>query len=283
MFSDYCMNTRFAPSPSGFLHLGHAYAALVASAWGKPMRLRIEDIDHVVSRDHFVAAIYEDLDWLGLEYHPEVTFQQANIVRYQQALQKLQALDVVYPCFCSRTDIRRAQVTRAPHESGTRYPETCRVLSGQQRATLQQEKPFAYRLDATKAKALVGQPSYRDYRFGQKIADLSALGDMVIARKDGLISYHLAVVCDDAVEKIDLVTRGEDLLEMTPLHVVLQHLLELPTPDYLHHHLIKDAEGIRLAKRADSQAIRAYREQGFTPKQLWDLCPKPKIDFPAIL
>lgn len=283
MFSDYRMNTRFAPSPSGLLHLGHAYAALVASAWGAPMHLRIEDIDYVVSRENFTTAIYEDLAWLGLEYHPEVTFQQAKITRYQQALQKLQALDVVYPCFCSRTDIRRAQVTRAPHELGMRYPETCRAFSRQQRTTLQQEKPFAYRLDATKAEALVGQPSYQDYRFGQQQADLSGLGDMVIARKDGLISYHLAVVCDDAAEKIDLVTRGEDLLEVTPLHVVLQHLLKLPTPDYLHHHLIKDAAGVRLAKRMDSQAIRAYRDQGFSPEQLWDLCPKPKEDFPPIL
>ena len=243
------------------------------------MRLRIEDIDHVVCRDHFVHAIYEDLDWLGLSYHPEVTFQQPNIAVYQQALQKLQALEVVYPCFCSRTDIRRAQVARAPHESAVRYPGTCRNISISERQALQQEKPFAWRLDAAKAQTLVGQPEFHDYRFGKKWADLSALGDMVIARKDGLISYHLAVVCDDAVEKITLVTRGEDLLEMTSLHVVLQHLLGLPSPDYLHHHLVRDAEGVRLAKRADSQAIRSYREQGYTPEQLWDLCPKPKSDF----
>ena len=272
--------TRFAPSPSGLLHLGHAYAARIAHLWGNPMRLRIEDIDHVVCRDHYVAAIYDDLDWLGLSYHPEVTFQQPNISTYQTALGRLQQLEVVYPCFCSRTDIRRAQVARAPHQTGTRYPETCRALSVQQVQQMQQEKPFAWRLDATQAEKLVGRPQYHDYRFGHRQADLSALGDMVIARKDGLISYHLAVVCDDATEGITLVTRGEDLLEMTPLHVVLQHLLQLSTPDYLHHHLVRDSAGVRLAKRADSQAIRAYRDQGFSPAQLWDLCPKSASDFP---
>ena len=272
--------TRFAPSPSGFLHLGHAYAALVAHAWGQPMRLRIEDIDHMVCRNHFVTAIHEDLDWLGLDYHPEVTFQQSNIRHYQRALQRLQQLRVVYPCFCSRSDIRRAQVARAPHKTGTRYPGTCRSLTIPQRQALQQQKPFAWRLDATKAQALVGQAEFSDHRFGRKPADLSTLGDMVIARKDGLISYHLAVVCDDAQEGITLVTRGEDLLEITPLHVILQHLLELPTPDYLHHHLIRDSAGNRLAKRTDAQAIRAYRDRGLQPEQLWDLCPKPDSDFP---
>ena len=277
------MIPRFAPSPSGYLHLGHAYAAWVAAAWSDRMLLRIEDIDQTICRDEYREAIYADLDWLGIRYRPrwpEQVDQQSRLGVYQAALARLREMDVVYPCFCSRQDIRRAAITQAPHGMGIRYPGTCRGIDPAEAAELQQHKPFSFRLDAERAHALAGHGLFEDLRFGTRRADLATMGDMVIARKDGLISYHLAVVCDDADQAIELVTRGEDLLPVTDLHVMLQGLLGLPTPRYLHHHLQCDGEGVRLAKRADAESIRAHRRQGRTPARLWAMTPRAASDFP---
>lgn len=277
------MITRFAPSPSGLLHKGHAYAARVAYAWGSPMRLRIEDIDHVVCKTEFTTAIIEDMQWLGLEFAPEITYQQPKIPRYQALVKQLCAEGLLYPCFCSRTDIRRAQVARAPHGLGVLYPGTCRHLrKEQQQARIDKGESFAYRIDAGKAMQRVGGSHFHDYRFGKQSVDMEPLGDMVIARKDGLISYHLAVICDDADEDIELVTRGEDLLALTSLHVVLQRLLGFETPAYLHHHLVTDEEGRRLAKRDDARAVRSYREQGMSREEFWRMLPDFPKDFPKL-
>jgi glutamyl-Q tRNA(Asp) synthetase len=265
--------TRFAPSPTGYLHLGHAYAALFAAraAGGAPGRflLRIEDIDTGRCRPAFEAAILEDLAWLGLDWERPVLRQSERGPAYRAALARLEALGVLYPCFCTRKEIAReiARAGAAPQESGgpdgPPYPGTCRNLSAQEReARRTATGGAALRIDAAKAADLVGALSFTDEDAGEVSVDPLLLGDAVLARKDIGTSYHLAVVVDDADQEVSLVTRGRDLLPSTHLHRVLQALLGLPVPRYHHHPLISDEAGARLAKRNDARAIRTLREEG---------------------
>ncbi|WP_212523207.1 tRNA glutamyl-Q(34) synthetase GluQRS [Actibacterium sp. MT2.3-13A] len=280
------MRTRFAPSPTGPLHLGHAYAAILAHdmarAAGGEFLLRIEDIDRARARPEWEALIYEDLAWLGLSWEPPVMRQSARLPAYRAALDSLWARGLLYPCACRRRDIEEA--ARAPQEGapqhgpdGLVYPGTCRPAAAPS-GPLPADR--ALRLDMARAWASIGPAPMHFIETGAGPAGetgqiairreqaLSGIGDIVLARRDMGTSYHLSVVIDDAAQGITHVTRGADLFEATAIHVLLQRLLGLPTPLYHHHRLIRDEHGRRLAKRDDARAIRKYREDGLSPAEI---------------
>ncbi len=274
------MRTRFAPSPTGYLHLGHAHAALFAFAQGGRFVLRIEDIDPLRCRPHFTDAILQDLEWLGLRWEEPVRHQSQHMDEYQSALDILRKLGVLYPCFCTRSQIQGeiARSVHAPHgpaqigPDGAHYPGTCRVLSPLERDhRLEQGQAYCLRLDVAKAAKIVGAVTWTDLGLGTQTATPEIFGDVVLARKDTPASYHLAVVVDDALQTIDLVTRGQDLRDATHIHRLLQALLDLPTPLYRHHGLILGPDGRRLAKRDQSQTLGSLRRQGFTPQQVKEM------------
>lgn len=269
--------TRFAPSPTGLLHLGHAYAALFAERAvreaGGRFLLRIEDIDQGRARAEFEAAIEEDLAWLGLEWETPVRRQSEHFDDYRKALDQLADTGVLYPCFCTRADIR-AEIARAgvaPHTAakgpdGPLYPGTCRNLAvAERRDRIEAGEPHALRLDSGRAARIVGALAWRDLRKGQVVVRSELFGDVVLARKDVPTSYHLAVTLDDHIQGVTLVTRGDDLFESSHVHRLLQALLGLDAPDYYHHQLIRDAAGQRFAKRDQSVTLRALRQSGQSP------------------
>jgi len=268
--------TRFAPSPTGLLHLGHAYAALVA--WraarqgGGRFLLRIEDIDAARCREEFVAAIEVDLAWLGIDWDGEVRRQSQHFADYRAALDRLETAALVYPCFCTRAAIK-AEIARAldaPHgPDGPLYPGTCRGLAPAERARrIAAGENFALRLNVAKALARSGPLAWEDEVRGRVAADPAALGDVVLARKDTPASYHLAVTVDDALQGVTLVTRGVDLFAATHLHRLLQALLELPVPRYRHHPLLTDPSGRRYAKRDRALTLSSLRESGKSPEEV---------------
>jgi glutamyl-Q tRNA(Asp) synthetase len=265
--------TRFAPSPTGRLHLGHAYSALVASGAARAgengiFLLRIEDIDTSRCRADFEAGIYDDLAWLGLTWPEPVRRQSEHFERYHDFLHVLEEGDLTYPCFCTRKDIQAevASADRAPHGlDGALYPGTCKHLSRAEReARIEAGTPYALRIHMDRAVRMTGPLSFTDQRFGEVAVDAIGCGDVVLARKDVPTSYHLAVTLDDALQGVSLVTRGEDLLHATHIHRLLQALLGLPEPHYYHHPLLVDETGARLAKRADSLSLKALRDQGWS-------------------
>lgn len=260
--------TRFAPSPTGLLHLGHAYAALFAAREGESFLVRIEDIDGTRVRPEFERAIFDDLGWLGLGWEEPVRRQSEHLDDYAAALAQLEAGGFVYPCFCTRKEIEAA--ISAPHgPAGALYPGTCRDLPEAEVARRREAgAAFALRLDVARAIDAVGELAWSDRGLGERVARPELLGDVVLARKDIATSYHLAVVVDDALQGISLVTRGEDLVESTHVHRLLQELLGLPVPQWWHHRLIVNDEGRRLAKRDEAQTLRALREGGATPEQI---------------
>ena len=267
--------TRFAPSPTGHLHLGHAHSALVgwqaARRAGGRFLLRIEDIDRSRCRPEFAAAIREDLAWLGLDWDGPVRIQSEHLAEYRAALDRLARQGLLYPCFCTRADIK-AEVARAdaaPHgPEGPLYPGTCRALAPSEReARMAAGAPFALRLDVARAVARVGPQSWQDEVAGTIATDPLSHGDVVLARKDAPTSYHLAVTVDDTLQGVTLVTRGEDLFAATHVHRLLQALLGLPTPRYRHHRLITDANGRRFAKRDRAMTLRRLRETGCSPAE----------------
>jgi glutamyl-Q tRNA(Asp) synthetase len=268
--SETTVVTRFAPSPTGRLHLGHAFSALFAwqaakSAGGR-FRLRIEDIDAGRCRPEFEAGIFEDLAWLGLDWEEPLVRQSERLAAYESALAQLDEAGLLYPCFCTRKDIR-AEIARsgqAPHgPDGPLYPGICRHLRPEDRATrTARGEPHALRLNMTRAMESVGTLVFTDHDAGSVTVDGTMFGDVVLARKDTPTSYHLAVTVDDAAEGVTLVTRGEDLLPATHIHRVLQALLGLPEPAYAHHRLLTDEFGRRFAKRDGSVTIAALRDAG---------------------
>lgn len=268
--------TRFAPSPTGLLHLGHAYAALFAAEQAKnsggQFRLRIEDIDAGRCRTEFVEAIYEDLAWLGLEWETPVPRQSEQFDRYRDFVQRLEALDLLYPCFCTRKEIQReiAAAKTAPHgPDGPIYPGTCRSLSNAERNRRKSGgDAYALRLDMNKAIAMTGPLTWIDEKVGPVTADPSQFGDVVIARKDSPASYHLAVTVDDHHEGITLVTRGEDLYASTHVHRLLQAVLKFDPPHYLHHKLILGPDGKKFSKRDQSVSLQSMRARGKTPADI---------------
>lgn len=269
--------TRFAPSPTGFLHLGHAYAALFAWRRAQTNRgrflLRIEDIDATRCRPEFTEATFMDLAWLGLSWEQPVRRQSAHLEDYQAALERLSEMGLLYPCFCTRKDIADeiARAGAAPHgPDGPLYPGICRHMDPGLRAELlARNDPHALRLDVGAALTRISGPlTWRDQERGPFEATPEIFGDVVLARKDFPASYHLAVTVDDALQNVTLVTRGEDLLQATHVHRLLQALLGLPVPAYHHHGLRTDAQGRRLAKRDKAETLAALRERGLSPESV---------------
>ena len=262
--------TRFAPSPTGLLHLGHAFSAL--TAWrargpGGNFLLRIEDIDPARCREEFVEAIFEDLAWLGLGWEAPVRRQSENMADYRRALDRLDRQGLTYPCFCTRSEIRKEieNSGRAPHgPDGPVYPGTCRNKPARGRA----ETPHVTRLDTARASAAAGPLRRQEVGRGMIEARPERFGDVVLARKDVPTSYHLSVTVDDHLQGVTLVTRGEDLMLHTDVHRLLQGVLGYEPPAYRHHRLLTDAAGRRLSKRDRDVTIRSLREAGHAPDRV---------------
>ncbi|HTI86346.1 MAG TPA: tRNA glutamyl-Q(34) synthetase GluQRS [Alphaproteobacteria bacterium] len=262
--------TRFAPSPTGPLHRGHAYAALFAhqAAQGGRFLLRIEDIDAARSRQAFEGEIELDLRWLGLDWERPVRRQSEHLADYRAALDRLSEEGLVYPCFCTRRTVAAeiAAAGAAPHGHGTIYPGTCRTLSVEERKQrIGEGAPYALRFNSGMAARRAGPLTFTDGARETIAVDAEVMGDAVIARKDVPASYQLAVVVDDAAQGVTLVTRGVDLFEATHLQRLLQVALGLPEPRYHHHRLILNEAGERLSKRDGAQALAALRAAGVTP------------------
>lgn len=266
--------TRFAPSPTGRLHLGHAYSALLAYRFAREREgmflLRIEDIDPGRARVEHVDGIIGDLTWLGLEFDGEILYQSERVPLYAEALGKLRALDLVYPCFCTRASIAAeiAASASAPHgPDGPLYPGTCRRLSAEENTARRRSEPHAWRLDMTKAAAMAGPLTWENE--GVEVqAQPEQFGDVVLARKDAPVSYHLAVTVDDAAQGVTDVVRGRDLYAATDVHRLLQQLLGLPVPLYHHHPLLIGPDGGRLAKRNGAPTLADLRTSGVDPVAL---------------
>lgn len=268
--------TRFAPSPTGLLHLGSAYSALVgwrrARDAGGRFLLRIEDIDPTRCRPEHAEAILEDLAWLGIDWDGEVRRQSDHLEEYRAALDRLAGKGLLYPCFCTRSDIE-AEIARsghAPHgPEGPVYPGICRAIPASEReARIAAGEPHALRLDMAQAVALAGPLDWQDEEKGTIRATPEAFGDVVLARKETPTSYHLSVTLDDALQGVNLVTRGMDLFEATHIHRLLQALFDLPVPLYAHHRLLTGSDGRRYAKRDRSLTIAALREAGHSPAKV---------------
>jgi len=267
--------TRFAPSPSGLLHVGNAYSALFCQNWAKAnqaeLLLRIEDIDFTRCRAEFITDMYEDLAWLGLDWPKPVRLQSEHLEDYRKAIHQLRGLGVIYPCFCTRKSIQREMegIAAAPHAEDTAllYPGICRHIKAEVQQQRMEQDPFAWRLDIEKAMSMIPSPLHWHDQTGQShLAEIDH--DIVIGRKDISFSYHLSVVVDDAIQGITHIIRGEDLKSSTGIHKLLQKLLELPEPTYIHHGLLQTQRGERLAKRHRSTTLRSLREMGINPEKL---------------
>lgn len=261
--------TRFAPSPTGRLHLGHAYSAVLghskAREGGGEFLLRIEDLDQGRSRPEFVDGIFEDLRWLGLDWHEPALRQSERTNAYSAAMDRLRERGLVYACYCTRSDI--AQSLTAPHgDAALTYPGTCRSLPDDpaRRAV----SPHCWRLNSALALSVTGLPTWREADGRDFKADETEIGDAILARKDAPSSYHLSCVVDDAAAGVTMVVRGADLCPSTPIQRILQQLLDLPEPAYLHHPLVTHEDGRRLAKRDLAPTLAAMREAGIDGKAL---------------
>jgi len=267
------------------LHVGNAYSALICQRWAEAhdaeLLLRIEDIDHTRCTAEYERAIYEDLHWIGLDWERPVRRQSDHMADYQNALDVLEQKGLLYPCFCSRRDIRRAigNSSRTAHSlEGPLYPGTCRDLTPAERQSLSGKNiPHALRLDMEKALALAGDIplTWTDLEAGEQIASPEILrqtiGDAVLSRKEIPTSYHLSVVVDDHLQNITHVIRGRDLFPASYLHRLLQFLLGYKVPVYLHHALVRDGKGNRFAKRTRAKALRDLRAEGLTPDKIAEL------------
>jgi glutamyl-Q tRNA(Asp) synthetase len=272
------ITTRFAPSPTGYLHLGHAAAALNAwrhaRAGGGRFLLRLEDIDPARCRPEYAAAILEDLVWLGLQWDGPVRMQSEHLAEYQTVLDDLSGRGLLYPCFCTRAEIVReiARSASAPHapDGSPLYPGTCRDLVPAERTDrIAAGKTFALRLDVQAALRAVSHPlTYHEAQQGHVACHPERFGDVVLARKDAPASYHLCVTHDDFVQGVTLVTRGEDLKPCTDVHRLIQALMGWPAPGYAHHTLQRDPQGRRLAKRDRAATLRAMRDAGIPPERI---------------
>jgi glutamyl-Q tRNA(Asp) synthetase len=273
--------TRFAPSPTGLLHIGHAHSALFARTMAGPdgaMLLRLEDIDITRCRPEFGAAIEADLAWLGLSWPVPVRRQSEHFAEYRAALDRLIAMGLAYPCFCTRAQLAAAMA--APHGSEPAYPGICRALAPAERdERIAAGGAHGWRLDVAAALARTGPLTWRDLDRGIIGAAPLESGDVLIARKDIPASYHLAVTWDDAAQGVELVTRGQDLFAATHIHRLLQALLGLPVPVWRHHRLLLDAQGRRFAKRDRAPTLAALRAAGRSAAEIRALAGFP--DQPA--
>ncbi len=269
--------TRFAPSPTGLLHKGHAYSALMAYNYAQKHNgtfiLRIEDIDTTRCKPEFIDAIYEDLHWLGIRWQSPVRVQSDHMDDYQATLNTLQKLGIAYPCFCTRKDIQKEieNAGNAPHgPEGIIYPGICRNLSlNEQSSRIADREAHAWRLNLEKALNTINQEiHWYDELHGSQMAHPRELGDIVLSRKDTPTSYHLSVTTDDALQGITHIVRGDDLFHATHIHVVLQKLLGLHQPRYIHHPLLTDKTGKRFAKRDKAETLKSIRASGISAAQL---------------
>ncbi|MFC4292917.1 tRNA glutamyl-Q(34) synthetase GluQRS [Sphingorhabdus arenilitoris] len=271
------VTTRFAPSPNGHLHLGHAYAAICAHdfarAHGGRFLLRIEDIDGTRSRPEFVGGILADMQWLGLCFDGDVIFQSARVDSYRQALEQLHAMGLVYKCICTRGDIAAAIQAKAVRHGpdGPVYPGTCRGRD------VPADKPYCWRLDMGKALDRAGPIGWTDLIAGDQFGDAAQFGDIVLWRKDAPASYHLAATLDDAADEITYIVRGKDLFAYTAVHRLLQNLLGLLQPAYWHHELFCDDNGEKLAKSRSSAALSALRAGGRDGKEIAQMLRSGKL------
>lgn len=269
--------TRFAPSPTGRLHLGHAFAAKFAydeaKKNGGKFLLRIEDIDPIRCKPEYIDGIYEDLEWLGIRWDEKPRLQSEHMEEYAEVLEMLKNRGFLYPCVCTRAQIKAEleRIGHAPHAGETAvYPGTCRGKE----IDLTLYNTYAWRFDVQKAAAAQGDLYFTDSGIGQIKVNPFIFGDVVLARKEFAASYHLCSVWDDAIQGVSLVTRGEDLLESTHVQRLLQAVLGLKTPLYHHHMLIKDENGERLAKRKNTQTIADFRQKGYTPEEILNFFEK---------
>jgi len=259
--------TRFAPSPTGRLHIGHALSALAvwhaADLASGTVLLRIEDIDHARCRPEYEQGIYDDLHWLGLTWPEPVWRQSERLPVYAEALADLKQREIVYPCFCTR---RQIAATATEHGfEGPIYPGTCRDLTQTEvKRRLDAGQTPAWRIDLTRALDITGPIRWHDAEAGRQDWDGLGWGDVVLARKDIGTSYHVAVTLDDALQQVSHIVRGQDLFHMTHIHVVLQRLFGIGTPQYQHHRLLTDPDGDKMAKRKGSQSLRALIESGLS-------------------
>jgi glutamyl-Q tRNA(Asp) synthetase len=271
--------TRFAPSPTGLLHKGHAYSALKAYHYAQVHNgtfiLRIEDIDKVRCKPEFIDAIYEDLHWLGIRWQEPVRVQSHHMHDYQASLNKLRKMGIAYPCFCTRKNIQD-EIERAGHAphgpEGPIYPGICRGLSHEEQSDrIANHDAYAWRLNLEKALKITGDVlHWHDELHGLQTARPHDLGDIVLSRKDTPTSYHLSVITDDALQGVSHIVRGDDLFHATHIHVVLQKLLGLPQPRYIHHPLLTDKAGKRFAKRDKAQTLQSIRASDISATQLID-------------
>ena len=284
---------RFAPSPNGFLHLGHACSALLnadaARRSGGRFLLRIEDIDATRCRPEFETAIYEDLNWLGVSWETPVRRQSEHLADYRAALDRLAAMGLLYPSFESRAEIARLVAEREADGNWPRdpdgaplYPGIAKSLAAHERKRLLQSgAPYALRLDMEAACRLAGDLTWiergsgPDGETGEVVARPEAWGDVILARKETPTSYHLSVVIDDALQGVTDVVRGQDLFRSTGVHRLLQKLLDLPQPVYRHHDLIRDAAGAKLSKSSGATGLRELRARGVTPDGIRELIGLP--------
>ena len=271
--------TRFAPSPTGELHLGHAYSALTvwraAGCSAHRFCLRIDDLDHTRCRPDFTRQMIDDLHWLGLSWAEAPLVQSARLDRYAAALDRLSAEALVYPCYLTRREV--SSLLTAPQEGDSPAPEpsTKGLLSEDEQAQRAAEgQSPAWRLDSRKALARTGRLDWTSHDGTRHSVDDEQIGDVVLGRRDIAASYHLSVVLDDADSQIELVVRGEDLAASTPVHRLLQALLGLPAPVYMHHPLVRDEAGRRLAKRDQDRSLKAYRDAGLSPEDVIALMPE---------
>lgn len=258
--------SRFAPSPTGRLHLGHAYSALrahdAARAGQGRFLLRIEDIDQTRCRSEYVDGIYEDLRWLGLNWDKDVVFQSDRQAAYLAALERIVAQGLAYRCWCTRAEVA-ANIDAPQDDAQPVYPGTCKG-----RPDPGDGRPFSWRLDVTEAARRAGHLTWLDAKAGEVDAMPERLGDVAIARKDAPAAYHLAVVVDDDWQGVTDVVRGRDLFDSTHIHRLIQHVLDIRPPAYHHHELIVDAAGIRLAKRKNAPTLAAMRADGADPVEI---------------
>jgi len=270
------VRTRFAPSPNGLLHPGHAYAAMMAHDFarerGGAFLLRIEDIDGTRSRPDHIAAIIEDMEWLGLRWDGEPIYQSRRLDSYQAGFDRLAALGLVYPCFCTRAEIACALKTQPVRHGpdGPVYPGTCRTLGFTRAAERAADEPHCWRIDMKRAVEQAGPLEWQEAGRGAILADPLAFGDIVIVRKDAPASYHLAATLDDARDGISHIVRGADLFAYTAIHRLLQSLLSLPVPEYRHHGLLVDEAGEKLAKSRHSATLRALAATGMDGRAFVD-------------
>lgn len=259
---------RFAPSPNGYLHLGHAFSALLNAEMAKDangrLLLRIEDIDPTRCKPEFEQALYEDLSWLGIEWERPVRRQSKHFSEYAKSLERLEAEGLVYRSYETRADLARLNLPRDP-DGGARYTKSAGLSPDESRTRELRGEPYALRLDIQAAMNRISKRLTWHENKNEVSARPEEWGDVVLGRKETSASYHLAVVLDDALQEVTHVVRGKDLYQATSIHRLLQKILGLPAPEYLHHRLILDADGKKLAKRDPSTTLRDLRAQGWTP------------------